>query len=103
MARPAAANRIGDPLSYLSHLATPVEAEAETTQIALGVGVIPPLISLPFFSPIRLATGPWLVSIDAPTALQSRQRRRLAEALDHDRAEHAAAGESRHRVGAIGA
>ena len=39
MARSPAANRIGDPLSYLSHLATPVEAEAETTQIALGVVV----------------------------------------------------------------
>jgi hypothetical protein len=39
VARPAAANRIGDPLSFLSHLATPVEAEAETTQIVLGVVV----------------------------------------------------------------
>jgi len=37
MARLAAANRVDDPLSYLSHLETPVESEAETTQIALGV------------------------------------------------------------------
>jgi hypothetical protein len=35
-------------------------------------------------------------------ALPSRQRRRLAEALDHDRAEHAAAGECRHRAGVSG-
>ena len=31
------AGSIGDPLSHFSHIETPVKAEAETTQIALGV------------------------------------------------------------------